>query len=250
VTAIVNPFNGPGSAPNADYTRAINDLRAAGGQVLGYVYTCYGRNQCTAGLPPQRSVADVLGDVQRYASWYTLDGIFLDEMSSDDSDLGFYTEVAQSLRAGHAGWRIVGNPGNGPAAGYLAVADTLVTYEGDGSYAQAVVQPWMLGAPPATQAHLVHGVPDAAGMRAVLAQATARGAGAVFITDDLLRPNPWDTLPTYWAEEVQAVSAVPEPTSGALLGLALVLMARKGRQPRRVSICSRTAAPRSITASA
>ena len=185
VTAIMNPDNGPGAARNADYVNAVDAFRAAGGRVLGYVYTCYGNNQCVE--PQTRSAAAVVADAERYASWYAVDGIFLDEMGGSATSLPFYTEVSQALRASHAGWRLVGNPG------------TAIV----GSEAQ---------------------------MRALLAEAVARRAGSVYITDDryvpgdATQPNPFDQLPGYWAAEVAAVkalSAVPEPATTALWAAAV-----------------------------
>jgi hypothetical protein len=242
VTAIMNPDNGPGSGPNGDYTAAINAFRAAGGRVLGYVYTCYGRNLCVDGLPSTRSVGDVLTDVERYATWYAVDGIFLDEMSNRESELGFYGEVASALRSAHAGWQIVGNPGNGVPEAYLAVADTLVTYEGDGSYANAGVQPWMQQADPARQAHLIYNVSDEAGMHAALQQALARRAGYVYITDDRYtpgnpaEPNPWNQLASYWVAQTQAVSAVPEPPVWALLLVGVGVAIFRARGVPRVAV--------------
>src|SRR2546430_13151201 len=44
LVAIANIFNGPGTdaAPRADYVRAMQSVRDAGGQVIGYVYSQYG----------------------------------------------------------------------------------------------------------------------------------------------------------------------------------------------------------------
>jgi hypothetical protein len=241
VTAIMNPANGPGGARNDDYSTAINAFRAAGGQVLGYVFTCYGRNLCFDGRPATRSVAEVLADVQRYAQWYGVDGIFLDEMSNRLSELGFYEQIARTLRTDHPQWRIVGNPGNGTPAEYLAVADTLVTYEGDDSYATAVAEPWMTQATAARQAHLLYNVTGEAAMRAALAQAVQRNAGGVYITDDRYvvgdptQPNPWDRLASYWLAETAAVAAVPEPPVWALLltgGALLPALRRRHRLVR------------------
>ncbi len=103
VTAIMNPDNGPGTLPNSDYASAITGFRLAGGKVLGYVYTCYGGGTCVSGLPSTRSAADVLADAQRYADWYKVDGIFLDEMSNQLTALPFYQTVAQGLRAARPG---------------------------------------------------------------------------------------------------------------------------------------------------
>jgi MYXO-CTERM domain-containing protein len=241
VTAIMNPNNGPGDRQNDDYVQAVSAFRAAGGKVLGYVFTCYGRNLCVDGQPATRSTGDVLADAQRYAQWYAVDGIFLDEMSPRLDELGFYTTVAQGLRTAQPQWRIVGNPGNAAPVEYLAVADTLVTYEGDASYATAATEPWMTQPSGTRQAHMIYNVSGEAAMRAALAAALQRHAGFVYITDDRYvpgdptQPNPWDQLASYWTAEVQAVSAVPEPASWALaLAGAAALLVHSRRQRRRL----------------
>ena len=237
ITAIINPANGPGSAFNSDYLTAVNSFRAAGGKVLGYVYTCYGGTQCFTGLPPVQTTAQVLAAAQRYTDWYGVDGIFLDEMSNRLSDLPYYQTVAQGLRAANPGGRIVGNPGTATPAAYLNVADTLVTLEnGTGSYANAATEPWMLTAEAARQANLFYNVATADAMRTLLAEAVARNVGYVYITDDRYIPgdpvaiNPWDQLPSYWTAEVAAVRAVPEPASDFLLLLGLIALL--GTTPR------------------
>jgi hypothetical protein len=42
VIVILNPDNGPGTSPSADYMESIEELREAGVTVLGYVSTDYG----------------------------------------------------------------------------------------------------------------------------------------------------------------------------------------------------------------
>jgi Spherulation-specific family 4/PEP-CTERM motif len=228
ITAIVNVNNGPGTSINSDYSNAINSFRAAGGKVLGYVYTCFGVSSCTAGLPATRTAADVLADAQRYAAWYNVDGIFLDEMSNNVAALPFYQTVADGLRAARPSGSIVGNPGTSTPAAYLNVADTLVTYENDSaSYAGAPTEPWMSTAAPQRQANLLYNVSSEATMLALVQQAAQRNVGYLYITHDVL-PNPWDQLPSYWLAEAAAIRAVPEPTPTALLGLGLaVLMLRR-----------------------
>jgi hypothetical protein len=239
ITAIVNPDNGPGAARNTDYVTAINAFRAAGGSVLGYVYTCYGVSNCAGTLPDSRSVQDVLADAQKYRDWYGVQGVFLDEMSNDVADYTFYQNVASGLRAAAPGLQIFGNPGTATDEIYLNVADTLVTFErGTGTYAGASTRrSWMDTAPASRQAHLHYNVDTEAQMRSLLAQAQTLNAGYVYITNDCYLDNvpgctnPWNSLPSYWAAEVAAVAAVPElPTAWLALAGAGVLAWRVRRK--------------------
>lgn len=232
ITAIINPNNGPGAGVNSDYVNAISSFRAAGGKVLGYVYTCYGNNNCNPVLPAIRTTGDVLADAQAYFDWYNVDGIFLDEMSNLADALPFYQAVADGLRSARPGASIVGNPGTSTPEAYLAVADTLVTFErGTGSYEGTFMEPWMLTAPANRQAHLHYAVATSESMLALAEQASARNAGYLYITDDVL-PNPWDRLPTYW-NDLAAISAVPEPSTLLMFALGGVALARRASRGAR-----------------
>lgn len=229
VTAIMNPGNGPGTASNSDYVAAVNELHAAGGKVIGYAYTCYGVNHCTPEVPPTRSTADVLADAQKYANWYGVDGVFLDEMASSTGVLPFYQAVSSSLRSSHPAWEIVGNPGTVPAAGYTAVANTLMSFEG--SFSDFVNGSFLSGlSNAASTAAIVYGVATVAQMQQVMGLAQSHGLGAIYVTDGTLESgNPYLHLPSYWAAEV-AAAAVPEPAStGLLLGGLVVIGASRRR---------------------
>jgi len=222
ITVIMNPGNGPGASFNSDYANGINKLRAAGGKVLGYDYTCYGINLCTPEVPQIRTTGDVLSDAQKYANWYNIDGVFLDEMGTQPSAQPFYKTVSDGLKAAHPTWQIVGNPGAVPTAGYAGLTTSVIAFENtfeafvSGTFLSSLTNPAATGA-------IVHSVATVAQMQQVMTLAKQYGLGSIYVTDRTLAENPYVHLPTYWAAEV-AAAAVPEPASIAmtLAGLAVV----------------------------
>jgi hypothetical protein len=87
-------------------------------------------------------------------------------------------------------------------------ADVLVVFEGTGSdYHTAYTHPaWVNALTSAHFAHLVHGEATSANMEIDLDLARARKAGMVYVTDDVLVPNPWDKLATYWSAEIGLIA--------------------------------------------
>jgi hypothetical protein len=215
--AILNPNSGPGVSPDPNYVQAVNNLRTAGGKVLGYVYTNYG----------MRSLATVEADINTYVSFYAIDGIFLDQMTndSDPAHLDYYASLYSYIEGLNSAYQVFGNPGTNTQESYLTrpTADTLVIFENDTGYDTFTPSPWVFGHDRSHFANLVLNVPSAAAMKIDLQLAFQRNAGWVFITDDDL-PNPYDTLPSYWDQEVAAIRdfAVPEPATG-LLGVVCTL---------------------------
>ena len=67
---VLNPDSGPGTEPLETFSAKANLCRAAGQRVLGYVRSDY----------MKRPIAEVLHDIQKYRSWFPVDGIFVDEM--------------------------------------------------------------------------------------------------------------------------------------------------------------------------
>jgi hypothetical protein len=192
---IVNPNSGPGARRSDAYADAVRALQAAGVRVLGYVPTGYGSR------PTQEAIADV----ERYASWYRVDGIFFDEAASAAGELPYYRALARAARGGGNGRQLVVlNPGVPPAPGYFDLADVVVTFEGSyAAYADAVeaTPEWLDRQRPESIAHLVYGATRAQALGAL----ADSGAGYLYATSGAL-PNPWRTLPAYLDEEVEALA--------------------------------------------
>ena len=212
--AIANPNSGSGSSFDVNYGAAINRTRSCGMRVVGYVSTSYG----------QRSMAEVKSDIARYRSWYNLDGFFLDETSSSTTQTSFYAELAQYIRASSSSL-IVLNPGTIPAEAYLSYGDIVVIHENYWSSQRSWVGPsWLAGYAPERFCFLYHTTPNATAMRTSVQLTKQRGAAYVYITDDK-GSNPWDTLPTFYTEQVQLLKA---PTMPKRRGAYLTLWSDSG----------------------
>jgi hypothetical protein len=184
---VVNPQSGPGADEHPDYRRAVRTAQRAGARVLGYVPTNYA----------SRPLADAMADVDRYAAWYGVDGVFLDEAAHDAAALPYYAALARDARADGLGV-VALNPGTVPAPAYFDLADVVVTFEGPFSSYEAALGSmprWLRDVPRRKVAHLVYAADRAQALRAV----TEGEAGFVYATDATL-PNPWDRLPAYLDE--------------------------------------------------
>lgn len=197
VLAIANVFNGPGNRAREDYRNVLTQLRTAGGRAVGYVHSTYTR----------RPVAEVLADVDRWAEFYPLDGIFVDEMANDGAEAGlkYYEAIHQHVRQRRANWIVIGNPGTQTREPYLTrpTADILVTFENNTGYLSYRPDAWTREHSPQSFAHLTYSVNETNLVR-YLGLARNRGAGWIYVTDDGGN-NPWDRLPLYWELEVDHV---------------------------------------------
>ena len=253
LNAVFNPASGPGVGRDPNYLDAAGDgvlarFVAAGGVARGYVAT----GNATRALSAVKADVDAYLTGQ-YAGF--IDGIFFDEMSNNLADVGYYRELNSYVKSIRPNARTFGNPGlpfiNNPtnqatftAADYISSMDTIVSFENTGSaYLNAYQSfPYLEGLGPRKIAHIVHSQADwDAGL---IAQAAARGAGYLYVTDDLFLPNPYDALTSYWprftadvaAFNARQASVVPEPVSSGLmlLGLGLVMMLWQAGTTRRM----------------
>jgi hypothetical protein len=183
---IVNPESGPGPAPNPRLARRAAELRAHGIVTLGYVGTDFG----------DRPAQEVLEEMHRYRVWYGVNGFFFDEGARGTRALPYY----RRLRRAAGSMYVVLNTGRPPARRYLAVADTIVTFEGSAAeYRGARTPGWTTRVPRRRVAHVVYATPRA-DRAEVVALAQKRNAGFLFVTD-AGPPNPYNRLPSYFGAE-------------------------------------------------
>lgn len=214
--AVINPASGPGETRDPAYAAQVQKSQAAGLTVLGYVPTAYAN---TADPDRSRTVAAVEADVDKFYEWYGVDGIFLDEASTDcryaTSPTSYYNEVYQHVKErGGEGATVAINPGTQTSECYMSVSDIVMNFEGSHDrYVSSYSAPeWVEGYDPGRFWHLVYASPDAATMKRDVALSKGRNAGLIYVTPDDL-PNPWDTLPPvpYFDAEMQQAADSTAP---------------------------------------
>jgi hypothetical protein len=187
---VMNPNSGVGSGFDQSYLETVQAAQRAGVLVIGYVYTSYG----------DRDPADVLTEIATYMDWYGVDGIFLDEVSSDARLVSHYRQFADTVHREQS--LVVLNPGTHPAEDYMHIADVVLTFEGNyDAYRKLKVPAWVWNHDPGKFWHLVYGVSNSSRMKTVLRLSQSRNVGYMYVTNDRLN-NPWDTLPSYFTQEL------------------------------------------------
>ena len=206
--AIINPSDGPGSSKDFRYIAGIHKLRSAGVTVIGYVMTGYSSASLNA----------VKAEISRYNSWYSLDGIFFDEMSSSKGDESYYRSLsnyAKSLGLLHT----VGNPGTDVPSSYIGTVDNIIIYEDSGLPSLSYLDGWHSSYDKMNFSTISYDVDN---LDISYISKVTRYVGYLYVTDDKL-PNPWNSLPQYYGKLVSAVNRadgftlspiIPKLTSG------------------------------------
>jgi hypothetical protein len=186
VVAIVNVNNGPGSAVEPAFATAIPKLAAAGIVVIGYVYTSYGK----------RDPATVKAEIGQWKSFYSqVSGIFFDEQAVTSGLESYYKGVGGHAKA--LGLALtVGNPGTDIPQSYIGALDTFLIYETAGLPSLASLGGWHAGVDKASFGIIPYAVST---LDATFVASAKKTIGYIYITSDDL-PNPWDSLPSYFAQ--------------------------------------------------
>jgi Spherulation-specific family 4/Protein kinase domain len=189
--AIINPDSGPGMQADDQYVLTREMAQQKGVTIVGYVHSIYGR----------RPIEEVCREIDTYKQWYSVDGIFIDQVPTESSQIDYYRRVVGHIRARPGALTIL-NPGTFPDEAYAKLGDILCVFDGSHSdHSVRQIPEWIFGYPATKFWHIVYDTPNASAMKKTLAIARRNNAGYVYITDGRL-PNPFDRLPSYWVDEI------------------------------------------------
>ena len=200
--AIADPADGPGSILDPRYVIAIRETRGRGIPVLGYVTTSYGT----------RAPADVQSDVDRWRAFYNVDGIFFDEISTNQGHIAYcralYRHAKGRMGSDHL---VVLNPGTQTLEGFMDACDILLNSESSWcTYRDAYTgnPDWVAKYPAACFWHVVYDCSSEAEMRKAMQLAQSRHAGWIYVTPGT-GANPYQSLPTrgYWRAELRGAAS-------------------------------------------
>jgi hypothetical protein len=187
VVAIINPNNGPGSSRDANYVSGIQELHNAGVVVLGYDATGYASN----------SASSVKSLMNTWKSLYTIDGIFFDEMANWSGPESYYSDLTSYAKS--LGYTMtVGNPGTDTIPSYVGTVDNLMIYENPGLPPISALQGWHTSYAKSNFSMIAFGVSS---LSQSFITSASSNVGYLYITTDVL-PNPYDSVPSYFATEV------------------------------------------------
>lgn len=183
ILVIVNCCNGPGSSQDSNYVTGIQNLQAADISVLGYVHTNF-----TA-----RSSADVMAEIDRYKEWYSVNGIFFDQMSNIVGNEGYYSILDDYSKSQGLGLT-VGNAGIDIPLGYFDAVDIVMVHDNFGLPDSMTVERWATNYDRSNISMVSYGVYPPS---QTFVRDASEHIGYIYMTDDIL-PNPWNSLPTYF----------------------------------------------------
>src|SRR5256712_132908 len=210
IIAMINPSSGPGTSYDSNFNAGINNLRAAGIIVLGYIGTKY----CAMTL----STAE--GQIDTYHSFYKLDGFLFDEMKNTSGCESYYSTLTNYAKSTYGDTLIIGNPGTSTIQSYVGTVDNIIIYESQGLPSISTLQSRTFGLAKSGFCFDAYGIGNLDPN--YVAQAS-QYLGCMQITDDS-GSNPYDTLPTYLSSEIAALdtgssSALPSNHSVQQLDL-------------------------------
>src|SRR2546425_3118761 len=200
IIAIINPSDGPGGSSDSNYVQGVKNFQAAGIIVIGYVATGYASH----------GMSDLDAQISRYKNWYSVNGIFFDEMANNQGNENYYSTLNTYVKSLGMTYTMA-NPGTTTLKSYVGPLAPTTIYESAGtpslSYpASATFYP---SYSKSNFGFLAYSVPS---LDTSFETSTSTYVQWMYITDDGLS-NPWDTLPSYFMNEVAALDAGPQTST-------------------------------------
>ena len=188
---IANVDTGPGTSANSDYTTHVDNCRAVGIKVLGYVDTNY------AGI----AQSTVEAEMTIWNSLYAVEGFFFDGVPNVVGGEAYYTALNVYAKSLNPDFVTVNNFGTTFAASYMPTAEIHVITENTETNLLANV-PSLVGYEfvfsyaPSRFAQVIYDA-TADNLHADMAAVAKRYSAYVFITPD----GAYGTQPPYWTQE-------------------------------------------------
>jgi hypothetical protein len=199
---IANPSNGPGTSKDPLFTSVFQQANNKNIKVAGYIITRYGT----------LDIAIVKNEIDQYFNLYGITNLFFDEVSAETSEIPYYRDLYQYVK--QRGGLVILNPGAIPDELYMSISDIVMVVETTNSnYIRKSFPTWIAKYPASRFAHLIFSTPEEASAQAI-GLAKRWNAGYVYVTNDDV-PNPFDTLPPYWSQEIAQIhldnAIAPQP---------------------------------------
>jgi Spherulation-specific family 4/Bacterial Ig-like domain len=184
ILATINPSSGVGSSKDTNFVNGINQLKSVGITVIGYVYTDYG----------QRSSTVIKDEINKYKSWYGVNGIFFDEMSTTSGKETYYSSLNSYVKSSGMTFTMA-NPGTDTRSSYIGTVDNMIIYENQGLPSIDFLKGWHLNYNKKNFSIIPYGVST---LNTQFVNDAKNYVGYIYITNDVL-PNPWNSLPSYFS---------------------------------------------------
>ncbi len=200
IVAIVNPASGPGHRVDPNYEEVFRLARSSKAILIGYVTLGYAK----------RPAAEVNAEVDRWVKFYPgIQGIFFDEQPSGAEHAAFAGECFAHAAAKIEQALIVSNPGTRCAREYaeLPQKPVIVLYERGTGFDKYQPPDWTKDFAADRFSVLLYAVKSKDQMQQAFRDAAAKRIGHFYVTDAAGR-NPWNRLPGYWKEEVEAARMI------------------------------------------
>ncbi len=216
-----NPSDGPGTSQLNYYLSLVRDAQARGIRVLGYVDTVWANGKV--------SVSEAEAAIDRYYSWYGVDGIMLDQVTDScaPAPVTYYTDLYNFVKQKPGADIVVLNPGTFVGECYAKISDVLITFEGTYDSYLAYQQPdWVRSYPAGHFLHIIFDTRTVADMQNAIKLAISRNVNGVYITDmGANGTNPYSSLPSYFDVEVSYLSPLSMGTQTLRLVVGPVVSA-------------------------